>query len=186
MTNIFQGDLVRLRAIESANWEVFYQWDMDTDDARLLYEIPFPTLRDRVQAWAETQAKSEAKQDNFDFQVERLDGEVVGTISTHHCNPRCGTFMYGLAVLPPHRRKGYASEAVRLILRYYFEERRYQKVNAEVFNFNEPSKRLHERLGFVLEGRLRRMIYTQGQFHDVLIYGLTKEEFEASGRPSAG
>ena len=105
MTNIFQGELVRLSAIESANWEVFYQWDKNTEDARLLYEIPFPNSRDRARTWAEAQSKSEAKQDNFDFQIERLDGEMVGTISTHHCNPRCGTFMYGLAVLPPHRRK---------------------------------------------------------------------------------
>ncbi len=30
-----------------------------------------------------------------------------------------------------HQRKGYASEAIRLVLRYFFEELRYQKVNAE-------------------------------------------------------
>jgi len=39
---------------------------------------------------------------------------------------------------------------------------------------------LHERLGFTLEGRLRRMIYTEGTFHDKLIYGLTQEEFAAA------
>jgi RimJ/RimL family protein N-acetyltransferase len=87
--------------------------------------------------------------------------------------------MYGIAVLPQHQRKGYASEAIRLVLRYYFGERRYQKCTVEVFSFNEPSQRLHEALGFTLEGRLRRMIYTNGVFYDALLYGITREEFEA-------
>ena len=180
MTDIFQGQRVRLRAIEAANWEFFYHWNFETEDARLLYEIPFPQTRDRVRAWADEQARKEAKQEIFNFQIERLDGELVGTISTHHCDPRCGTFMYGVAVRSDYRRQGYAREAVGLVLRYYFQERRYQKVNVEVFSFNEPSMRLHERLGFTLEGRLRRMIYTRGQFFDLLNYGLTREEFEAS------
>lgn len=179
MSDIFQGDLVRLRAIEAASWEVFYEWNFDTDGARQLYEIPFPSSRERVQAWVQSTAKDDNKGEDFNFQIERLDGEMVGTITTHHCNPRCGTFMYGIAILPHHRRQGYASEAVRLVLRYYFQERRYQKVNVEVYGFNESSMRMHEGLGFTLEGQLRRMIYTQGKYHDILIYGMTVEEFEA-------
>jgi RimJ/RimL family protein N-acetyltransferase len=87
--------------------------------------------------------------------------------------------MYGLSIRPAHRRQGYAFEAIPLVLRYYFHERRYQKVNAEVYAFNDASVHLHEKLGFVLEGRLRRMIYTNGQFHDALFYGMTREEFDA-------
>lgn len=181
MASVFAGRRVRLRAVETADWEIHYAWDRDTDDARLNYEIPFPDSREQARAWAENQARRGDQNDAFRFQIERLDGEMVGSLNTHTLNRRCGTFMYGLSVLPQHRRQGYASEAVRLMLRYYFWERRYQKVNAEVYSFNTPSIKLHESLGFTLEGRLRRMIYTGGQFHDVLLYGQTREEFEASG-----
>ncbi|WP_268251865.1 hypothetical protein [Litorilinea aerophila] len=37
-------------------------------------------------------------------------------------------------------------------------------------------------MGFRQEGRLRRMIYTGGQFHDVLLLGLTAEEFREHHR----
>ena len=37
--------------------------------------------------------------------------------------------------------------------------------------------RLHERLGFQAEGRIRRTAYTAGAHHDALIYGMTAEEF---------
>lgn len=181
MPNVFAGRLVRLRAVEAADWEIHYAWDTDTDGGRLTDEIWFPSSREQARAWAEEQAKRGDQNDEFRFQIERLDGEFVGTLNTHTVNRRCGTFRYGLAILPQYQRQGFASEAVRLLLRYYFWERRYQKVNAEVYSFNAASIRLHESLGFTLEGRLRRMIFTGGQFHDVLLYGMTREEFEASG-----
>ena len=180
MANIFEGSLVRLRAVEASDWEHHYQWDRsDTDSGRLTDEIWFPSSAVSAREWAEREAKAGGEGDVFRFQIETLNGELVGSINTHTVNARCGTFMYGISIRPQHRRKGYASEAVRLVLRFYFHERRYQKVNAEVFSFNQPSIGLHERLGFTLEGRLRRMIYTEGQFHDALIYGMTREEFEA-------
>ena len=179
MATLFQGDKVRLRAVEATDWEAHYQWNLDSDTGRMTDEVWFPISRAFVQAWAEREAKRGKEEEAFRFQIENLAGELVGTINTHTCNPRCGTFMYGLAILPDHRRKGYASEAIGLVLRYYFNERRYQKVNAEVFSFNTASITLHEHLGFILEGRLRRMIYTGGLFHDALIYGLTQEEFMA-------
>lgn len=180
MPNIFQGRLVRLRAAEPTDWELLDELDLhDTDGGRMTGEIWFPSPHDEAKAWAERESKKGVESDKFLFQIERLDNELVGNINVHTVNRRCGTFMYGLAIRPSQRRQGYASEAIGLVLRYYFHERRYQKVNAEVYGFNEPSIRLHERLGFVQEGRLHRMIYSGGQFHDALIYGMTREEFEA-------
>ena len=43
---------------------------------------------------------------------------------------------------------------------------------------NPASIRLHEKLGFVLEGTLRRMFYTHGQYHHLLWFGMTREEFD--------
>ena len=179
MATVFEGEKVRLRAVETGDWEVHYQWNLDSDNGRMTDEVWFPTSRTFVQDWAERESKRREEEDAFRFQIETLAGELVGTINTHSCNLRCGTFKYGLAIRPDQRRKGYASEAIGLVLGYYFSERRYQKVNAEVYSFNQPSIALHERLGFVLEGRLRRMIYSGGVFHDALVYGLTQEEFMA-------
>ncbi len=180
MTNIFEGKLIRLRGIEPSDWEKHAQWDRDTEMARLTYEIPFPQSAAWAQEWAEREAKRGAENDQFRFQIETLDGVLVGSINTHTTHPRNGTFSYGISIIDEHRRKGYAAEAIRLLLSYFFNERRYQKCNAEVYAFNQPSMRLHERLGFTLEGRLRRMIYTGGAFHDALIYGITREEFEST------
>ena len=89
-------------------------------------------------------------------------------MNTHSCDTRHGTFKYGVAIFREHWRKGYASEAVKLLLGYYFEELRYQKVMAHIYAFNESSIQLHERLGFKQEGRLRNMVFTQGRHFDEL------------------
>jgi RimJ/RimL family protein N-acetyltransferase len=180
MTNIFQGKLVRLRAGERSEEPIWRDWvRQDTDSGRFLYEIPFPLPRLQENSSAEVKPH---EGDNFPFSIETLDGALAGAIHIHHCNPRCGTFMYGISILPEHRRKGYAAEAIWLAMRYYFYERRYQKCTAEVYSFNEASMRLHEQLGFTLEGRLRRMVYTDGKFYDSVFYGMTREEFEAKDK----
>lgn len=180
MSNIFEGKLIRLRGIEPEDWEYFYHADArETETAQQIDEIWFPNTRARAREWADALAKRQAvENDEYVFIIETLAGVTVGVINTHRVNKRCGTFYYGLAIHPDHRRQGYGFEAIRLLLSYFFNERRYQKVNAEVYSVNTPSMRLHERLGFTLEGCLRQMVYTGGEYHDVLVYGLTKEEFK--------
>lgn len=175
--SIWQGKRIRLRAVEPSDWKSFVEWDLDSDTARGAFFIPFPRSEEAARRWAEQQAVQAPVNDNFRMVIEELDGKVVGTINTHSCEPRHGTFAYGIAVAKEYREKGYASEAITMVLRYFFRELRYQKATAHVYSFNEASMRLHESLGFKLEGRIRRMIYTGGEFYDDIIYGITVEEF---------
>lgn len=48
-----------------------------------------------------------------------------------------------------YRRRGLAREAVEATVRYLFEVRGVDYVNSGYFDFNEPSRNLHEKLGFV-------------------------------------
>jgi RimJ/RimL family protein N-acetyltransferase len=174
---IWQTERIRLRAIEPGDWEVFFRWNQDEDMTRALDWVWFPQSREAVRRWAEEASLCRPENDAFHWVIEDVDGMVVGSIATHDCDRRSGTFAYGLNVLPEHRRRGYASDAIEVVLGYYFQELGYQKVTVNVHAFNEASIRLHERLGFRQEGRLRRMVYTRGQHFDSLIFGLTAEEF---------
>lgn len=176
----WDGKLVRLRALEADDWEHFYLNNLERDVDRNLEMVWPPTSRTRQKQWVEERASTAGFRNGWEFQflIESLEtGELVGSIDTHHCDIRQGTFEYGLSVREPFRGKGYAAEAILMVLRYYFLELRFQKANPGVFDFNSSSIRLHEKLGFVLEGRRRRQSYSHGQFHDMLLYGMTVEEF---------
>lgn len=176
MPNIFESRLVRLRAPEPADDAPFRQWVReDTESQRTLFRIPFPERRVQPDDVHHIHAFG----DNFDFIIETLDGVLVGSIDAHGCNPRSGTFEFGIGIFTEHQAKGYGSDALRLLLAYYFYEKRYQKCHSVAYSFNAASIRLHERSGFTLEARLRRMVYSEGAYHDELHYGITAEAFGA-------
>ena len=177
--NLWQGEKIRLRGMSPDDWSLFHKNDEDTESARLCYWIPFPRSAAGTMKWAEGAAFEPPTNDRFRFVIENMQGEVVGTLNTFECDQRNGTFKYGVGIFRPHWRHGYAREAIRMVLHYFFDELRYQKVTVHVYDFNEASIQLHTRLGFQIEGRLRRMIYTAGQYHDEILLGLTAEEFAA-------
>jgi RimJ/RimL family protein N-acetyltransferase len=184
--SIWQGKLIRLRALEPADWEAYVAWNQDDEQARSLYSIPLPQSEEAVRRWAEKEATKEATGDNFRFVIENVEGEVVGDLTTHHCDSRAGTFSYGVSIARERRRKGYAKEAILLALRYYFQELRYHKVTASVYSFNEASIRLHESLGFQKEGQIREVVYTRGRYFDEILYGMTADEFREKPGKSLG
>lgn len=179
MKPYWQGKLVRLRALEPDDAEHFYNLNLERDTDRSLFMVYPPSSMASQRAWVERASQEGfGEGQSFRFIIEALDsGQVVGTIDTHHCDPRVGTFAYGLSVREQYRGRGYASEAILMVLRYYFFELRFQKANPMVYGFNDASKRLHEKLGFVLEGTRRRSAFSNGVFHDVILYGMTIEEF---------
>jgi RimJ/RimL family protein N-acetyltransferase len=181
--SIWQGERVRLRAIEPSDWDAYFRWNQDDEQARGVSSIPFPQSAEAVRQWAQQEATRKPEEDAFRFVIENETGEVVGDLTTHHCDARVGSFSYGITIRREHRRNGYAAEAITLVLRYYFRELRYQKATVSVYSFNEASARLHESLDFQLEGRIHRTVFTDGQHCDELVYGLTAEEFSASLTP---
>jgi RimJ/RimL family protein N-acetyltransferase len=176
--NYWQGKLVRLRAIEPADAEAFFAWNQDSEVGRNLDFLWPPQSLEWVRRWVAEEAVRRPSGDEMRWIIENRAGEFVGSIDTHHCDRRTGCFRYAIAVRREQQRTGYASESILMVLRYFFEELRYQKVTVDIHADNLPSIALHERLGFVLEGRLRRMVFSGGKHLDELHYGMTAEEFE--------
>jgi RimJ/RimL family protein N-acetyltransferase len=175
--NYWEGKLIRLRAIEPEDAEFFYRWNLDVDTQRWLDRVWLPTSLESQREWAQRFSRQRPEDDTFFWVIESQSEGVVGSIDTHHCDRRVGSFQYGVGVRKEFRGHGYATEAILLVLRYYFEELRYQKVTVGVHAGNDSSICLHKKLGFTLEGRLRRMVYTAGELSDALMYGMTAEEF---------
>jgi RimJ/RimL family protein N-acetyltransferase len=176
-TNDLAGRLVRLRAPEPEDLDAFRAFDLDSQGARQWGQTELPISRDAQRRWSEEDAAKRPTGDATRLAVETLAGAVVGSISVDRADRRHGVFSYGIGLGAEHRGKGYGSEALVLLLRFYFAELGYQKCDTGIYAFNEGSLRFHERLGFVVEGRRRRSVFTQGEYRDVVLVGITREEF---------
>jgi len=184
--NFWTGSKVRLRAIEQKDFDAIMASNEEPDTELDRYEdqIHFPISREKNRDRLQALATRERTDDTYFWIIEDFQGEKVGYFATFDCDARNGVFKYAVIILRLHWGKGYARDAIRVVFRYYFRELRYQKVVALVYSFNERSIRLHQGLGFQLEGRARRMVYTNGKFYDELTFGLTCEEFDQVDPPS--
>jgi RimJ/RimL family protein N-acetyltransferase len=84
--------------------------------------------------------------------VLRGTGRIVGQAGFHDPPAEDGTVEIGYAVVPRHRRRGYALEAVQALLAWARATGRATRCRACVTPENEASRALLETLGFEREG----------------------------------
>jgi RimJ/RimL family protein N-acetyltransferase len=175
---MWTGRRVRLRGIEPEDWEEFGKFDQDTESQRKAYIVFPPRSAEAQKAWAKECAESKPDNDTVRLAVESLDeGVLTGLISTHNVDARAGRFSYGIALGAEHHRRGYATDAVRLLLTFMFRERRFHKCEAGAWSFNSASIAFHRSFGFTEEGRLRDHDFADGRYYDEVLFGMTAEEF---------
>jgi RimJ/RimL family protein N-acetyltransferase len=73
--------------------------------------------------------------------------------------------------------KKIGTEVLKRIMKYAFNTLNFYRLEAEVIDYNEISRKLVEKLSFTLEGRLRQARYFDGKYYDILRYGILKNEF---------
>jgi len=84
----------------------------------------------------------------------------------------------GWALDPGHAGHGYATEAVRELLRHCFEDLGVRRVHANCFLANEASWRLMERVGMRRElHAVRESLHRSGRWLDTVGYALLAEEW---------
>jgi RimJ/RimL family protein N-acetyltransferase len=178
MASIWTGKRVRLRAVEPEDWEQLRRFDEDSVAQRNGHRVLAPRSAEAQREWVREKALAKPEADTFMLAVESLDeGVVVGIVSTHHTDLAAGRFSYGIALGADYHRRGYASEAVRLVLAFMFRERRYHKCESGAWSFNAASIAYHRAFGFTEEGRLRDHDFADGQYYDEVLFGMTAEEF---------
>ncbi|MFF4827135.1 GNAT family N-acetyltransferase [Streptomyces sp. NPDC001312] len=177
MASSWTGRRVRLRAIEPDDWTAFARFA--DDEGRRVGRLDLPRSAESYRAWAKEQAVAECDDDRFRLAVvTRATGELVGAVGSHRTGRCSGWFEFDVVIGAGHRRKGYAAEAVVLLLRFMFTERRYHKCLAAVLAPNEASLTLFRRLGFTEEGRLREHVFFAGGHHDLVMMGMLADEFD--------
>ena len=175
----WQGKKVRLRPLHINDAENAFVTMLDSPARQLLQlGIELPHSIERWREFMEKYADCKDVDGIIIFAIEDLEGNNVGGISYHSRRRKSGTFTIGLDIDAPYQRRGYAEDAFRILLRYAFHERRYQKCNSACVDINKASIALHKKMGFVEEGRIRRHHFFNGQFYDDILFGLTREEFD--------
>jgi len=110
--------------------------------------------------------------------VDKNSGELLGTVGLHAFSMRSKRAEAGAWIAKEYWGKGYAKEALTLLINYGFKKLKLNRIEGVCFDFNKRSRRLQESLGFKLEGVLREHSVYKGKFANDCFYSLLKKEWK--------
>lgn len=114
--------------------------------------------------------------------VLRSDAKVVGTMLLFKHDEGSRRIELGYALGRAHWRQGIMREAIEAACSHAFGALGIRRIEAEVNPDNAASCALLARVGFVLEGRLRKRWVAKGLAYDTNVYGCLADEWLAGRR----
>ena len=180
--NLLLGNLVRLTAEEPAVLaDAMVRWGSDSEYLRLLDAEPATRFSvKQITQWIQKDQEKDPPEFYF-FGVRTLEGDhLVGFIGLDGDAFPHGEVYVGIGIGERERwGKGYGTDAMKVILRYAFQELNLRRVSLSTFEYNPRAIRSYEKAGFRHEGRLRKFLLREGQRWDMLIMGILREEWLA-------
>ena len=172
-----EGARVVLRPVSADDAEAFVAAMDDAEGNRLTgthrsFTVP------QIREWFGSRG---ATTDRWDLSiVERATGRWVGELAILDWdadNRSCG---FRIALAPEGRDRGYGTEATQLVVDRVFTDLPVHRVQLEVFAFNPRAQHVYERVGFRREGVLRDALRWDGEYHDTIVMGLLRADWEAA------
>jgi RimJ/RimL family protein N-acetyltransferase len=112
------------------------------------------------------------------FSVLELDGgTLAGAAMLRAIDSHNRSAHIGLALRPAFRGRGLGTDTVRVLCHYAFVTLGLQRVQAETVADNDAMIRSAEHVGFTREGLLRKQVWVQGGFRDVVVLGVLADEW---------
>ena len=177
-----EGRLVTLRRHRPENLPHVLRWYRDPELARLTrYQTrPMPDLE--VEHFFTTRLLAP---DALAYAIHERPGDrLVGLTTFSALDPDNGSALFHITI-GEHDAWGHGlgTEATELMLRHAFERLGLHRVALSVFAFNERAIRSYQKVGFVLEGRLREAIWRDGRYWDELQMGILANEWHGLQAP---
>jgi RimJ/RimL family protein N-acetyltransferase len=178
-TTMIEGTLVNLRAPEQGDLARDHAWMNDGEVTRFLNRR-YPISVAAEDAWLTAQAQAQQSYQNVAFAIDTKDGVHIGNISFHEVRPEDRKARLGIMIGDKgYWSKGYGADAIVTLLRFAFGEMNLHRVDLTVDAENARAIACYHKCGFVEEARLREERYREGGYHDQLIMGILRAEFEA-------
>jgi UDP-4-amino-4,6-dideoxy-N-acetyl-beta-L-altrosamine N-acetyltransferase len=111
------------------------------------------------------------------YKVFKIKVNSVGMIYFTDIDWKNGVCKWGFYLGEENLPKGTGTIMGIVGLEYAFKKLNLRKICGEVLDFNIPSIRFHEKLGFKEEGRLVKHVYKNNKLTDVLLFGLLSEDW---------
>ncbi|MEQ8360454.1 MAG: GNAT family N-acetyltransferase [Cytophagales bacterium] len=109
--------------------------------------------------------------------INKLNDAIIGDIGLHFVGPENMQLELGISLASEYQNKGFATESIRAIIKYAFENLNKHRIYVSVDPDNSPSMRLFKRLKFRKEAHFSKSYYQNGIWKDDVIFALLHSEY---------
>ena len=177
---MIKGKNIILRPLRKSDISLFMKWHNDSEVNEYLGRY-LPVTEYTEEKWLEEAASTKGGT-RVNFIIEAIDdceSKPIGSIGLGMIDHRNQKAVLGIAIgEKDYWKKGYGTEAVRLIVEWGFKQLNLNRIDSYVFAPNTKSLKLHEKVGFVKEGTRRQTCYTNGRLVDEVVFGLLRKEWQ--------
>lgn len=189
-TQLFEGKDIRFGPIDhEKDPEIEARWTHDSEFMRMMDVAP---ARPMSAALVKKQYEKLEKQIDEDknlyyFTIRaREDDRLIGRAVVQWIEWANGNGFLRLGIgAEEDRRKGYGSQALRMLLRFGFAELNLFRLTAVVPEYNIAAIALLKKFGFLEEVRRRQSLERDGRRWDLLVFGLLKDEWQSQAQASS-
>lgn len=166
------GNSIHLRALEPEDLDFLYSVENDAS----FWEIS--STQEPYSKHLLKQYLANAHQDIYEAKqlrlviVENKTNKSVGLIDLFDFNPQHKRAGVGILILENDQEKGFASEALELLIDYSFIKLNLHQLFANITADNKKSIKLFKKHNFSEIGIKKEWIFTEGNFKDEVLYQL--------------
>lgn len=184
---MIQGKKVLFRALEREDFKLLHSWLNNEEIMEWARSRPDNMASmESIEKEFEPDVKGENPNRRTFIVVEKSTGKSIGWASMRWRSPFSTTADIGLVIAEKDLRgKGYGTEATALLVGLAFDQHNMHKVELWTRADNQAAQRAAIKCGFKQEGRFRETVYFNGKYHDGLLFGLLRQEYE-NRMPSEG
>jgi ribosomal-protein-alanine N-acetyltransferase len=141
-----------------------------------IFTTSLPLRLDKTRKWFENTADDESR---YDFIIETKDKKAIGLIGLIGINHRQEIAEFYIVIgEKSFWNKGYATQALASLVKWGFDKLKLEKIWAITRKKNLASITLMQKIGFQIEGTLRKEKKVRNKREDVYRLGLLKNEFK--------
>jgi len=174
---LLRGSNIRLRAVEPSDVDFICTMENDPT-AWHAGNTLVPYSRYQIEQYVLSAEHDLFAERQLRLMIETISPDspkkTVGAIDIYDFDPLHRRAGVGILIVKEERQKGYASEALRLLIQYTFDVLYLHQLHCVISVTNKESLTLFQNNGFVQSGIKRDWRFEDGEWTDVVLYQLIK------------
>ncbi len=111
--------------------------------------------------------------------IERIEqDDLLGAAVLYGATFGMPAATFAIQLRPDMTGRGYGTEATRLMVDYGFSTLPLRRIELRVQAFNDRARKCYRKAGFVEEGVRRQVTFADGQWHDEILMGIIRPDWE--------